>query len=277
MPLISRIGAVFLTASELPRYRPIFMRIKLPADDSSGQNSAKVESKHCTGDAAGCGLALDAKRAPHAHHAPHEDVHHPSCITRDGSVWQIDFGGGKLTMPHLKGFIYIAELLRQPGRSCSSEDLSYLGNLPDGGHLVAHTARQDAHEANPVGAVVKSAAQTDRRSLAEYKSLIADYDADILEAQRLGWVGEVEALEKQKQSLIEHVAKLTGLRGRVREQNSDHGRARRAVQKAIKEAILKISAKCPELGQHLSKSIRTGYDCSYHPAPEIVWKVKYKS
>ena len=277
MPLISRIGAVFLTASELPRYRPIFMRIKLPADDSSGQNSAKVESKHCTWDAAGSGLALDAKRASPEHHTPHEDVHHPSCITRDGSVWQIGFGGGKLTMPHLKGFIYIAELLRQPGRSCSSEDLSYLGNLPDGAHLVAHTARQDAHEANPVGAVVKSAAQTDRRSLAEYKSLIADYDADILEAQRLGRAGEVEALEKQKQSLIEHVAKLTGLRGRVREQNSDHGRARRAVQKAIKEAILKISAKCPELGQHLSKSIRTGYDCSYHPAPGIVWKVKYKS
>src|SRR5689334_15346081 len=184
MPPLSRIGAVYLTASELPRYRPLFIRLKPPADDARGQNSAKVESTHCTRDPAGSGLALDAKRAPQEHHTRHEDLHHPNCIARDGSVWQIDFGGGKFTMPHLKGFIYIAELLRQPGRSCSSEDLSYLGNLPDGGHLIAHTARQDAHEANPAAAVVKSAAQTDRKSLAQYKRLIADYDADILEAER---------------------------------------------------------------------------------------------
>lgn len=50
-------------------------------------------------------------------------------------------------------------------------------------------------------------------------------------------------------------------------------KARKAVFKCINETRKKIQQEHPELGQHLSNSIRTGFSCSYSPESPILWEV----
>ncbi len=70
--------------------------------------------------------------------------------------------------------------------------------------------------------------------------------------------GEIDAL-------VEQLAGAVGLGGRSRVAASTAERARAAVTKALKAAIRRIADVNPQLGHHLTHSIRTGTCCSYSP------------
>ena len=72
-------------------------------------------------------------------------------------------------------------------------------------------------------------------------------------------------------TVIEELAKATGLQGRSRKMGDTAERARSAVTWRIRSAIKKIGAAHPGLGQHLSNSIRTGNFCVYSPESAIEW------
>jgi hypothetical protein len=61
------------------------------------------------------------------------------------------------------------------------------------------------------------------------------------------------------------------LGGRARKTASHAERARLAVTKTIKAALVKIRRADPELGRHLTSSIRTGNFCVYLPQQTIEW------
>ena len=69
----------------------------------------------------------------------------------------------------------------------------------------------------------------------------------------------------------EREALLSELEGAARGRHaaSHSERARIAVTKAIKAALEKIAERHPELGAHLSATIRRGYTCAYVPDPRI--------
>jgi non-specific serine/threonine protein kinase len=66
-------------------------------------------------------------------------------------------------------------------------------------------------------------------------------------------------------ALTAELAGAVGLGGRDRKAASNAERARVSVTKAIKSAITKIAGHDPNLGDYLSRSIKTGTFCSYDP------------
>jgi hypothetical protein len=63
-----------------------------------------------------------------------------------------------------------------------------------------------------------------------------------------------------------------GTLGRIDRRAASHAdRARSTVSKRIRFAIRQIEKSSPALGGHLSKAIRTGYDCIYQPTETIGW------
>lgn len=72
------------------------------------------------------------------------------------------------------------------------------------------------------------------------------------------------------------LATAVGLGGRDRKAVSTAERARLNVTRAIRTAIDRLAGHSPALAEHLSRSIRTGTFCAYHPDPErpVRWALR---
>jgi len=75
----------------------------------------------------------------------------------------------------------------------------------------------------------------------------------------------------KRDALVEALTQAYGLGGRVRRTGSAAERARTAVTARIKDAIRRIGDVHPELGRHLTRSVRTGTFCVYDPDQPTRW------
>ena len=81
----------------------------------------------------------------------------------------------------------------------------------------------------------------------------------------------MSALVGERDFLVRELSAAFGLGHRDRRLGDDRERARKAVAGRIKEALTRINAVNPLLAEHLTKSIHTGYLCSYEPEPLTSW------
>lgn len=185
---------------------------------------------------------------------------------RDGELWTIASAGKEIRLRDMRGLHYLAVLLREPGREFLASDLVGIGSHPS----------SPAHpEADPSLAVVPglgdAGAPIDARARAAYRERLRALDAEQAEAERNADLGQLGLLSAEREALL---SELEGAaRGRRAASHSE--RARVAVTKAIKAALEKIAERHPELGAHLSATIRRGYACAYVPDPRmrVDWEV----
>lgn len=172
--------------------------------------------------------------------APGQVHLHPTA----GSLWMV---GAAVPTPALRGFTYLRELLRHPGRTVPVLDL-----VGAGGPVVAESG---------LGETV------DRRALQAYRDRLADLEEEIAEAEGWSDPDRLSAAREERDALLEEVGRATGIGGRARTTGSSQERARVAVRKAIATAIARIGEVDPALGLHLRNSVQTGLLCSYEPEP----------
>ena len=106
-----------------------------------------------------------------------------------------------------------------------------------------------------------------------YRERICELQAELEESDQMNDVGRADRLRGELDSLLDHLAKTVGLSGRSRKLGSPSEKARSAVTWRIRSAIRKIESAYPELGKHLTNSVRTGQYCSYCPENIIRWIV----
>lgn len=70
--------------------------------------------------------------------------------------------------------------------------------------------------------------------------------------------------------LTQELAHAVGLGGRARKAGSPAERARVNVTRAIKAAVTRITTRHPALGHYLTRTITTGYRCTYTPDPHLL-------
>ncbi|MCW2856917.1 MAG: hypothetical protein JWR52_2532 [Marmoricola sp.] len=77
----------------------------------------------------------------------------------------------------------------------------------------------------------------------------------------------------ERDSLLDEIARDTGLGGRPRTGGSSQERARVAVRKAITTGLDRIASVDESLARHLRTSVHTGLTCWYDPDPEapVAW------
>ena len=74
--------------------------------------------------------------------------------------------------------------------------------------------------------------------------------------------------------MVEQLSDAFGLGGRSRTTGSSAERARTAVTYRVRAAIRKLDQLHPELGRHLTNSVRTGTWCCYRPETDITWTIE---
>jgi tetratricopeptide (TPR) repeat protein len=171
-----------------------------------------------------------------------------NAFRREGDYWSVDFEGRTVHVRDLKGMRHLAQLLAHPGREFHVLDLV-------GAETGAPMALGNAGEL------------LDDRAKTAYRRRLAEIEADIEQARALeDDVREAQA-DAERDFLVGELARAVGLGGRDRRAASDSERARSGVTRAVRQGIARIGEHHPQLGQHLTQTVRTGTYCAYAPDP----------
>ena len=169
-------------------------------------------------------------------------------FARAGDGWVVEFAGGRIVLPELKGLVDIYRLLQCPGEEIHCLDLAE-GVL-------------DAHGGDHV---------LDDKARETLKARIRDLQEEIAEAEDHNDWGRTEPLRAEFDQLVDALSSAMGLGGRSRRLGSLAERARTSVTWRIRHAVKRVEAVHPALGRHFRNSLRTGTFCSYNPEREVPW------
>lgn len=193
----------------------------------------------------------------------HEKPSIEAIFQRQGDFWNIAFAGKTCMLKRAKGMQYLEQLLRHPGHEFHALELASAENAPAGHAATGSETPGPARNALDGDAGV----QLDPAAKAAYRQRLQELREDLAEAQRFNDSGRVEKTSAEIEFLTNELARAVGLGGRDRRAASNAERARIKVAKAIKAALGRIDENNPDLGRHLSVTIKTGIFCSYNPDP----------
>jgi hypothetical protein len=171
---------------------------------------------------------------------------------KKGQSWELTFEGRTVFVRESKGVLYLAELLRSPGREV------FVAELFGAARGVAHV---------PVGTAGETIDDKARR---DYRQRAEDLKYQLAEAEKNNDSGRCESIRMELEELADQILAGQGLAGRRRRSQDDRDRIRKSVSMAIERAIGTIGKHAPALGEHLDKHIHRGYFLSY--SGSIPWK-----
>jgi tetratricopeptide (TPR) repeat protein len=178
---------------------------------------------------------------------------------REGDYWLVVFDGSTVRVRDLKGMRYLARLLARPGREFHVLDLV----ASESGQGVG-TGRLDDLPRTAFG---DAGGMLDARATEAYRRRLAEIDDDIEEAHAAGDADRAAQADRERDFLVQELARAFGLSRRDRRAASASERARAGVTRALRQAIARIGGHHPPLGEHLGRTIRTGTYCAYTPDP----------
>ena len=184
-----------------------------------------------------------------------------NAFRREGDYWSVIFEGHTVRVRDLKGMRYLARLLADPGREYHVLDLvaAETGRgAQAGGGQPANLPRSALGDAGEI---------LDARAKDAYRRRLAEIDDDIEQAHATGDAERAAQADAERDFLVRELAHAFGLSGRGRRAASPSERARAGVTRAVRQAMARIGEHHPPLGEHLSRTIRTGTYCAYLPDP----------
>jgi tetratricopeptide (TPR) repeat protein len=188
----------------------------------------------------------------------------------EGDYWSVIFSGRTVRLRDLKGVRHLARLLADPGREFHVLDL-----------VAAETGRsarvdRARSEDRPHSLPGDAGEVLDTRAKDAYRRRLAEIDDDLEQARATGDGERAAQADTERDFLVRELARAFGLSGRSRRAGSASERARAGVTRAIRQAIARIGEHHPQLGEHLSRTVRTGTYCCYAPDPRapVDWKFR---
>ncbi len=167
---------------------------------------------------------------------------------REGDYWSVVFEGRTVRVRDLKGVRYLAQLLAHPGREFHVLDL-----------VAADTGQRIA--SGDAGVMLDEQAKT------AYRRRLAEIEDDLEQARVLEDTGREAQADAERDFLVAELTRAVGLGGRDRRASSDSERARSGVTRAVRQGIAGLREHDPDLGDHLTRAVRTGTYCAYVPDP----------
>lgn len=171
------------------------------------------------------------------------------------------------SVPHLQ------VLLRHPERRFSGLELQQAGNvpMPTTGARPGVSTDELQQQGLSLDPGTRGLASSDLQALAAYKQMVNELNEEIEEADADNNVELAAQYRAQKEEILGHVAKITGLGGRIRETGSPASKARETVAKAIASAIKRIAQDSKDLADHLRRSVDHATGFTYRPESPLPW------
>ncbi len=190
-------------------------------------------------------------------------------LEQEGDVWRVTYAGTTSRIRHSRGMALLNQLLQHPGEELHVQALDAL--VPSAGAGSEQTPVNPAAlpedgmsfglgDAGPV---------LDDRARAEYRHRLAELRCEVEDAERCNDPGRAAAAQAEIEQLGDELRAATGLGGRARRASSDVDRIRIALTRRIRAAIEQLGKLNPALGEHLSRSVRTGFTCCYAPVEHL--------
>ena len=204
--------------------------------------------------------------APPVHVEDHDAVDEQpvaslNVFRREGDYWSVIFEGRTVRVRDLKGMRYLARLLADPGREYHVLDLVAAETGSGAQAAGSHAAGL------PRSALGDAGESLDAQAKDAYRRRLAEIDDDLEQARAIGDAERAAHADAERDFLVQELARAFGLSGRDRRAASASERARAAVTRAVRQAMTRITEHHPQLGHHLSRTIRTGTYCAYVPDP----------
>ena len=187
-----------------------------------------------------------------------------AAFVREGEFWSLTYGGVVARVRHSKGLRDLATLLARPGRGVAAVDLVSAGRGGANGQKVSGAGLGVEGD---VGETLDAAARS------QYRARLVELDEEIAEADVANDQERASKAREEQHFLLAELGAAVGLGGRPRRGLDPAERARKAVTWRLRDAIHRIEAAHPSLGEHLRRSVRTGSLCAYDPAEPIEWQV----
>jgi len=184
---------------------------------------------------------------------------------RDGEYWTISYCSAVVRLRDSKGLRDLAILVSQPRREVAAVDLmsTSVGAAPAAaGHAGARAGLGAEGDLGPA---------LDDHATRQYRARLVDLDVEIDAAELDNDPERAARARDEREFLLDQLRAAVGLGGRSRRMLDPAERARKAVTGRIRDAIARIAATDPEIGDHLRRSVRTGAFCVYDPAEPTVW------
>ncbi len=193
------------------------------------------------------------------------DAAHPAAnhFQREGDYWTVSYLGSTVRLRDAKGLLYLACLLRQPGRDFHVAEVAMLGAGDQAGGVLDP----------PVGIEGDLGPILDVQATASYRQRLRELQGELDAAEVAGDLGRTSRLRMESETIGDALRAAYGLGGRLRTMGDPSERQRKAVTNQIRRAISRIGAAHPALGRHLENAVRTGLVCCYRPEPRIDWIV----
>jgi tetratricopeptide (TPR) repeat protein len=183
---------------------------------------------------------------------------------REGETWALTYSGRRTSVRDSKGLRDLSVLLARPGQPVPAV---VLAAAPGSGATAGDATAERLHASGDLGEVVDAQA---RRA---YRERLHQLEQDAAEADAAGDVERSERVAGERDALVEQLSAAYGLGGRPRRAGDPAERARSTVTARIRDSIRRIQGVHPELGRHLSASVRTGTLCSYEPERPVTWRL----
>lgn len=177
----------------------------------------------------------------------------PDVFRLEGDYWTVVFDGRTVRVRDLKGMRHLSRLLAEPGREFHVLDLVALEGGSSGGRSVLGDAGE----------------LLDAQAKQAYRRRLAEIEADLDEADARGDAQRAAQATVEREFLLRELAGAVGLGGRDRRAASASERARVGVTRAVRQAVARIGDHHAGLGEHLTRSVRTGTYCAYVPDPRL--------
>jgi tetratricopeptide (TPR) repeat protein len=200
---------------------------------------------------------------------------------KEGEYWTVGYGGKSFRLKDTKGLGYLSHLIRHPATEFHVLDLvgGIAGHHEDDESAPSERGLprgdEDLEKAGiHIGNLGDAGEMLDDQAKAAYRRRLSELREELDEAKELGNVERAERAEQELDALTKELSRAVGLGGRNRRAASASERARQSVTKTIKAVLERIAQSDAELGDILSRCIRTGTFCSYQPDPDltIAWQ-----
>jgi hypothetical protein len=169
--------------------------------------------------------------------------------SRVGLKWRLTVRNHSVLVDDSVGMTHLAVLIDNPRQEILAVDLV-------AGLATLSSAVSDPGSAYPV---------LDRDAIGEYKKRLNRLEAEI-EQQESADSARAASARAERDWLTAQLASAAGFGGRTRSFPDQPERARVAVGKSIRRALVRITEAHPAIGDHLSQAVRTGVRCSYWPS-----------